>query len=72
MERSSATGSRQTAPIILGYDSAVGYRLPNRTDESPFDVRNLLNATFNFQDTDSSNPTIRLGRVAILRFTLGM
>ena len=54
------------------FNGAIGYRLPNRLGRITFEARNLFDADFNFQDTDSSNPRVRVGRVAALRFTLGV
>jgi outer membrane receptor protein involved in Fe transport len=53
-------------------DAAIGYRIPKRFGRLTFEVRNLFNTTFQFQDTDPGNPTITPGRLAVLRFTIGV
>ena len=53
-------------------DASVGYRLPRRYGRLTFDVANLLDEHFNYQDTDPSNPVVRSGRLAVLRFTVGL
>ena len=52
-------------------NASVGYRLPRRYGRLTFDVANLLDEHFNYQDTDPSNPVVRSGRLAVLRFTVG-
>jgi tetratricopeptide (TPR) repeat protein len=51
-------------------DATVGYRLPKRFGFLTFEVRNLFNEDFKFQDTDPANPTILPGRLFLGRFTL--
>ncbi len=53
-------------------DGALKYRLPKRYGSVLLDVRNLFDEDFLFQDTDPGNPEIRTGRVAVLRFVVGL
>jgi outer membrane receptor protein involved in Fe transport len=53
-------------------DAAVGYRLPKRFGRLMVEVRNLFDETFRFQDTDPANPVIRTGRLAAVKFVLGV
>jgi tetratricopeptide (TPR) repeat protein len=53
-------------------DAAIGYRLPRRFGRLVLKVQNLFDSDFNFQDTDPGNPIIRRGRLAVLRFTVGI
>ncbi len=53
-------------------DGALKYRLPRRYGSVLLEVRNLFDEKFLFQDTDPGNPTIRSGRLAVLRFVVGM
>lgn len=52
-------------------DTAIGYRLPKRYGRFTFEVKNLFDEEFHFQDTDPSNPVVRPGRLALFTFTLG-
>ena len=52
-------------------DAAVGYRLPRRLGRVLFEVRNLFDETFRFQDTDPGNPRVRPRRLAVLKFIVG-
>src|SRR5207237_293534 len=49
-------------------DASAGYRFPKRYGRLLFQVKNLLNKTFNFQDTDPGNPVVKPQRLAILTF----
>ena len=51
-------------------DTALGYRLPKRFGLITFEVRNLFDKTFKFQDTDPANPLIQPTRSIFARFTL--
>ena len=51
-------------------DLAAGYLLPNRWGVVTWEVRNLFDQGFNFQDTDSGNPTIARERTFLLKITL--
>jgi tetratricopeptide (TPR) repeat protein len=51
-------------------DAAVGYRLPKRYGLIRFEVKNLFNKDFHFQDTDPGRPLIPPKRLIVLRFTL--
>ena len=53
-------------------DGAIGYRLPRRYGRLLFEVRNIFNNEFQFQDADPGNPTIRSGRVAVFRLVLSI
>ena len=53
-------------------DGALKYRLPRRYGSVLLEVRNLFDEKFLFQDTDPGNPTIRSGRLAVLRFVVGI
>ena len=52
-------------------DSALEYRLPRRYGRLIFEVKNLFDKRFSFQDNDPGNPTIRPSRLALLRLILG-
>jgi tetratricopeptide (TPR) repeat protein len=51
-------------------DASLSYRLPRRWGLITLEARNLLDADFRFNDTDSPNPTIYPERLILLRFTL--
>lgn len=51
-------------------DALVGYRLPRRRGLISFEIRNLFDSDFNFQDIDPDNPRIYPERVALLKATL--
>jgi tetratricopeptide (TPR) repeat protein len=51
-------------------DASVGYRLPNRRGVLSFNVDNLFDKDFRFQDLDPENPRITPERMAYVRFTL--
>jgi tetratricopeptide (TPR) repeat protein len=51
-------------------DASVGFRLPNRRGVLSFNVDNLFNEDFRFQDLDPENPSILPERTAYFRFTL--
>jgi hypothetical protein len=50
----------------------VSYRIPQRYGRLALEVRNLLDEKFNYQDTDPTNPAIRRGRLAVVKFTIGI
>jgi tetratricopeptide (TPR) repeat protein len=54
------------------FNGGAGYRFPHRYGRIAFEVRNIFNREFDYQDTDPANPTIRPGRLAVLRFTVGI
>ena len=51
-------------------DAAVKYRLPKRYGMITLEVKNLLDESFNFQDTDSTNPRIYPERFVFGKFTV--
>jgi outer membrane receptor protein involved in Fe transport len=51
-------------------DASLGYRLPNRRGVLSFNVNNLFDEEFQFQDIDWENPSIMPDRLAYLRFTM--
>jgi tetratricopeptide (TPR) repeat protein len=51
-------------------DAFAGFRLPNRRGVLSFNVDNLLDEDFRFQDLDPENPSIMPERMAYFRFTL--
>ncbi|MDX2451557.1 TonB-dependent receptor, partial [Desulfosarcina sp.] len=51
-------------------DAALGYRFPKRYGMLTFEVKNLFDETFKFQDTDATNPSIYPERLALIRLTL--
>jgi tetratricopeptide (TPR) repeat protein len=51
-------------------DASVGYRLPNRRGFLAFNVDNVLDKQFRFQELDPENPSIMPERMAYFRFTL--
>ena len=53
-------------------DAGFGYRLPRHYGRLTFEVKNLTDAHFNYQDTDPGNPVVRVGRIALLKFTVGL
>ena len=53
-------------------DGAIGYRLPKRYGRLAFEVKNLFDSEFNFQDTDPGNPTVKPRRLALLTLSLGI
>ena len=53
-------------------DAAVGYRLPKRFGRLMFEVKNVFDEGFSFQDSDPGNPRIRPGRLAVFRFIVGV
>ena len=53
-------------------DAAVGYRLPKRYGRLAFQVKNLFDNEFSFQDTDPGNPTVKPRRLALLTLSLGI
>ncbi|MBW2623733.1 MAG: TonB-dependent receptor, partial [Deltaproteobacteria bacterium] len=67
--------SGPTFSIVQGQDSfwmvdaSIGYRLPKRHGLITFEVKNLFDEQFSFQDTDPGNPRILPGRVVLLRAT---
>ena len=52
------------------FDAAVGYRFPKRYGMLTFEVKNLFDESFEFQDTDAANPSIYPERLALVRLTL--
>ena len=53
-------------------DAALSYRLPRRYGRLLFEVKNVRDEEFSFQDLDPGRPRIRSGRVAVLRFVLSV
>jgi tetratricopeptide (TPR) repeat protein len=53
-------------------DGTFGYRFPKRYGLLAFEVKNLFDEQFQFQDTDPGNPVVKPGRIALLTFTLGL
>ena len=53
-------------------DTAIGYRLPKRFGRLAFEVKNLFDREFRFQDTDPGNPTVKPRRLALLTLSLGI
>ena len=53
-------------------DTAIGYRLPKRFGRLAFQVKNLFDREFSFQDTDPGNPTVKPRRLALLTLSLGV
>ena len=53
-------------------DAMVGYRLPKRYGRLAFEVKNLFDKRFQFQDTDPGNPVIKPGRIALVTLTVGI
>jgi outer membrane receptor protein involved in Fe transport len=51
-------------------DASVGFKLPNRRGVLSFNVDNVFDQEFRFQDIDPENPSITPERVAYFRFTL--
>jgi hypothetical protein len=51
-------------------DAFVGYRLPNRRGLLSLNADNLLDRQFQFQDIDSTNPSLFPERLISFRFTL--
>ncbi|MET0791537.1 MAG: TonB-dependent receptor [Polyangiaceae bacterium] len=68
--------SETSEPLAYGadqfwiLDASIGYRLPNRRGVLSFNIDNLLDEQFRFQDLDSENPSLMPERMAYLRFTL--
>ena len=52
-------------------DTAIGYRLPKRFGRLAFQIKNLFDHEFSFQDTDPGNPTVKPRRLALLTLSLG-
>jgi tetratricopeptide (TPR) repeat protein len=52
------------------FDLAAGFRFPKRLGILSFEVKNLFNEDFNFQDTDPLNPSITPERRVAMRLTL--
>jgi len=65
----SATTGDDTFWIV---DAAIGYRLPKRYGRIAFQVKNLFDHDFSFQDTDPGNPTVKPRRLALLTLSLGI
>jgi hypothetical protein len=51
-------------------DAFIGYRLPNRRGLLSLNADNLLDRQFQFQDVDSTNPSLFPERLMSFRFTL--
>lgn len=51
-------------------DAMFGYRLPKRRGVLSFDINNLFDKHFRYQDIDPDNPRVTPERYAYLRFTL--
>jgi len=51
-------------------DLTLGFRFPKRRGALSFNVNNLFDRHFHFQDVDPENPAALPGRYAYLRFTL--
>jgi tetratricopeptide (TPR) repeat protein len=69
----------QTVPFVLYFrdddqfivmDASLSYRLPKRWGLLRFEVRNLLDRNFRFQDIDPENPRIVAERLALLKLTV--
>lgn len=52
------------------FDASIGYRLPKRLGILTITAKNLFGKTFNFQDTDPSNPRIQPKRLILGKLTL--
>lgn len=52
------------------FDAAVGYRFPKRLGIFTITAKNLFNKTFNFQDTDPSDPRFQPKRTILAKLTL--
>ncbi len=65
-----------TDPNLYGWenfwvvDAALSYRLPKRYGMITAGVKNLFNRSFNYQDMDPLNPTLKPDRMAYVRVTL--
>ena len=53
-------------------DAAIGYRLPKRKGQLSFEVRNLFDKEFSFQDADPGNPVVKPRRLALVTLSLGI
>ena len=51
-------------------DAGIGYRLPKRYGVVGVEVKNLLDKTFRFQDTDPKRPIVQPERLVVFRVTL--
>ena len=51
-------------------DAFIGYRLPKRYGMLQFDVKNLFDEEFRFQDTDPANPSVYPERQLFLKLTV--
>lgn len=69
-------GDPEVAPTVSDsdqfwvVDTAVGYRLPRRLGFITLEAKNLLDETFQFQDTDPAHPTIAPDFLFLTRLTL--
>jgi outer membrane receptor protein involved in Fe transport len=52
------------------FDASLGYRLPKRFGIFTITAKNLFNETFQFQDTDPSNPRFQPKRLILARLTV--
>lgn len=73
---SSSTGNRRNEYVLLPgeddfgiFDLRIGYRLPERYGLATFEVKNLFDTEFRFQDTDPAHPSIAPERLILFRFT---
>ncbi len=55
---------------FVSLDASVGVLLPHRWGVVSMEARNLFDESFNFQDTDPSNPTLSPRRFIVVRYTL--
>jgi tetratricopeptide (TPR) repeat protein len=53
-------------------DASLGYRLPKRYGIVSLSIKNLLDESFQFQDTDPENPSVTPGRWVLLNFTVAL
>ena len=66
------TGSTQAEERAWVADAAIGYRIPKRFGRFMFEIKNLFDTEFNFQDADPAHPRIQPSRLAVLTFTVGI
>jgi tetratricopeptide (TPR) repeat protein len=53
-------------------DSSLSYRLPRRWGIVSVEAKNLFDKSFNFQDTDPTNPVLQPERSILFKFTLAI
>ena len=54
------------------FDASIGYRLPERWGILSFEVKNLFDKSFRFQDTDRDNPLIQPERTVYCKVLLAI